>query len=117
MAFVSGSGSLVYAQDPGYVSGNSAVPYKSTDIAMATASGGGPYIQMNNTFQTNSDLSAGTSTVLILNNALTNGQITAPGVFGLYVDPADGILRVKSTAPIAFRFFIWLMASAQFPNR
>ena len=113
LALVSADGSAPFAGDPSYSSGKS-LPAFGTGLSSSDVEG--PLIQMNNSFSVDGIVQSGAASVFFVNNAILS-TITSPGFFGLYVSPADGILRVNWGAPIAFRFFVWLMFSAQFPNR
>lgn len=77
----------------------------------------GADIQVGNSFASDATLVAGSSTVWSYTGFSGNG-INSGAVVGLYVSQADGILRWYNNATASnSRWFFWIEATSQFPNR
>ena len=76
----------------------------------------GSDIQCGNSFVADASLVAGGSTVWSYQGSSTNG-INNGAVVGLYVSQSDGLLRWYNNATASnSRWFLWIEATAQFPN-
>lgn len=99
----SGSSTLKFANDTSATSGTSALPVANAAL----------FPQVNQTFVADGAIVSGASTVWSLFGSPMPGGASV----GLYVSASDGVLRWFNNGTASnFRFFIWLTASASYPN-
>jgi hypothetical protein len=107
---------IPFGNDPTVVPGSTfPMPFGNYPLNLS-ASGQTPDFRMANSFTADAVLGAGTSLVYQASSSLFPSILSA-GALGIYVDMSSGALKsyIHNT-PSGVRLFVWLQASAQFPN-